>query len=59
MIVDYTVSFEYITGAPQTIKGEVEATEVQTCARKALEQAKERFPATQWTSVVLVMMRKE
>jgi hypothetical protein len=58
MKLDYQVTFEYMLDAPQVIKGVVEATEVQTCARRALEEAKEKVPGTQWSSIVILLARQ-
>jgi hypothetical protein len=58
MRLDYVVSFEYELDPPNTVKGAVEALEVQTCARRAIEEAKDKHPGTQWSSVVVVLTRE-
>lgn len=58
MVLDYAVTFEFELEAPLTARGKVSALEVQTCASRALVEAKNKFPKTQWSSIVVVLTRE-
>ena len=59
MKLDYVLTFEFLLDAPITVKGEVEATSAQTCARIAVKEAKTKCPRVKWSSLVLVLAQKE
>jgi hypothetical protein len=53
----YQVTFEFMESAPITIKGEVQAGSAETCAARAVREAKKRAPGLNWTSMVVLLDR--
>ena len=59
MKCNYSITFEFDTASPITVKGEAEATSVRTIAARALDDATERNPNLKWSSLVILIDRKE
>ena len=53
----FSFSFEFQTLPPETLRGEVTAPSLPSCARNAIKLALQAFPNRQWTSCVLVLDR--
>ena len=58
MRCSFAVTFEFSEAPPETVRGIVEALEVQTLAARAFRQAKEEKPNMKWSSVVLVLQKE-
>ena len=59
MTLKYTATLEFQADRPLTTSGEVSASAMPTCMRLAAKQAMLAFPRRQWSSVVIVLERKE
>jgi hypothetical protein len=53
----WTVTFEYDENSPETVQGEIEASEVQTIGHRALMAAKSELPNRRWRSLVLLLQK--
>jgi hypothetical protein len=53
----YSVTFEFETAQPITVRGEVIGTSIRTVAARALDDAVEAHPKTMWSSIVLLVER--
>ena len=58
MTIRYAVTFEFPTRPPLTHRGWVTASQVGTCARKALEEAQAILRPRQWSSCVFVALER-
>lgn len=54
---DFSVTFEYETLPPQTLKGVVHGSHVSTCASRAVREAQKGLQAKGWSSVVCLLSR--
>ncbi len=58
MKVKYAVTFEFETLAPLTHRGTVEASQVGTCVRRAVQQAQKALQPRNWSSMVCVLLER-
>jgi hypothetical protein len=59
MLLDYSLTFEFATDKPLTMKGTVEASNPATAAARAVRAAQDAYPKTRWQSIVVVLERIE
>jgi len=53
----YSISFEFETSQPITEKGEITASSIRTVAARALDDATNKNPNVNWSSIVLMIER--
>lgn len=59
MDLTYQVTFENNAGNPVVVKGRVSASNVATCAARALKDAKKQAKHVHWTSVVVLLEKPQ
>lgn len=59
MKVKFSVSYEFLTRAPATYKGTVDAGAEATCMARAVRKAKKALEPRGWVSVICVLDRPE
>lgn len=58
MKVKYAVTFEFESQPPLTHRGEIEATTIGTCARRAIEAAQKVHAGVHWSSLNFVALER-
>lgn len=56
MKINYSVTFEFETRPPVTLKGTVEGGRASTCASRAIQLAQKALTPVNWTSAVCVLL---
>ena len=54
----YSLTFEFDTAQPITVKGEVDALKIHTIAQRAVKDAVKKNPNINWRSLVIVFERE-
>lgn len=55
----YSITFEFETIAPLTTTGTVTASSLRTISARAIDDAISKNPGLNWTSIVIVLERKD
>ena len=55
----YSVTFEYLQDAPETVRGEIQVPNASLGVRRAFEAAKKAYPHRRWSSVVVLLERPD
>ena len=58
MTVNYSVTFEFDLKPPLTHRGQVSASNVQTCCQKAVRESHKALTPARWSSVVCVLLER-
>jgi hypothetical protein len=58
MTCAYSLTFEFETQKPLTVRGEVTGSRLPSCIRRASEAAMLAHPQVNWTSVVVLLERR-
>jgi len=58
MRISYSVTFEFPTRAPVTHRGTVLASQVATCASRAIKEAQTILQPRNWSSMVFVALER-
>lgn len=53
----YSLSFEFETDSPITVKGNIEAGSIRTIVARAVDDAIDKNPRCKWSSIVVVIER--
>lgn len=59
MECNYSITFEFETSQPITEKGSAKGTSVRTVAARAIDDATTKNPKLKWSSIVIVLERKD